>query len=131
MAKGIVCYNRRGDWMSDVKKIVITGARSGDNAIYLQYIKQHYTDKGYRVLVCPDTKTLLANQGIQNDNSIPYLAQAVEQQIEAENNLTIDIHDDRNMIFLFDGGVVDYFSCTDSVELSRVTGVNPIAAWYR
>lgn len=118
--------------MADVKKIVVTGVPCRGKTACLQYVRQHYADKGYYVIVCPDSETLLANQGICNDNSIPFLAKAVEKQIEAENSLTNDINnDDRNTIVLFDGGVVDYFSCADAEELSRITGVNPIAAWYR
>ncbi len=117
--------------MSDVKKIAVTGVPCRCKTACLQYVKQHYADKGYNVIVCPDSKTVVTNQGICSDNSICFKAQAVKKQIESENYLMNKINDDNNTILLFDGGVVDYFSCADADELSRVTGVDPIAAWYR
>lgn len=117
--------------MSKITKIVFTGAPCSGKTTCLQLVQEHYKNIGIKTVFCPETATILINEGCSRDDMLQFETSVVQRQIAGENKLLSTIDGGEDILVLFDRGVPDCFSYTDSDALALSTGVTPASTWDR
>ncbi|MDD6603725.1 MAG: AAA family ATPase [Eubacteriales bacterium] len=116
--------------MSKVTKIVFTGAPCSGKTTCLQRVAKHYESMGQNVIVCPETATVLINEGITRDDMPAFETLVAKRQIVTEDKLLAGIGE-KDVLMLLDRGVADCFSYVDSTLLEKNTGLSPASTWQR
>jgi len=107
--------------------IVLTGGPSTGKTTVLNSINEYFKELGYKVIVVPETATILINSGIKpcGDDSIPgvdFQSIVLESQLKKEElaKKAANILDKDKTIILYDRGALDGYAYVEDDEWERV-----------
>ena len=97
-----------------IKKVVLTGGPCAGKSTAIAKISKVFTEKGYEVLVVPETATEIINMGIKpfGDNKInmyDFKKFIISHQLEKERLIDeyINLNENKNILVIYDRGIID------------------------
>lgn len=109
-----------------VKKIVLTGGPGSGKTTVLENLVNNYKDKGYKVIVVPETATEIITSGITPVDGVVSLLDFQEIVLmsqlskEAVINRTLDFMQEEDVIIFYDRGTLDGLAYINEDEFEEV-----------
>ena len=106
-----------------IKKVVLTGGPCAGKSTAIAKISKVFTEKGYEVLVVPETATEIINMGIKpfGDNKINmYDFQKFILSHQLEKERLIDEYINLNELVIYDRGIIDNMAYVPLNEFDKL-----------
>ena len=110
-----------------IKKVVLTGGPCAGKSTAIAKISKVFTEKGYEVLVVPETATEIINMGIKpfGDNKInmyDFQKFILSHQLEKERLIDeyINLNENKNILVIYDRGIIDNMAYVPLNEFDKL-----------
>ncbi|MFR5876166.1 MAG: AAA family ATPase [Eubacterium sp.] len=122
--------------MSDITKIVLTGAPCSGKSTALEKLKVHYEKQGYTVFIMPESARILINNGVSRDDMLLFESKVIAHQLNAESEIDKSLSKDTDdkILVLYDRGIADalsYLTSEQSDALKNRYNFDLIQIWDR
>lgn len=108
-----------------VYKIVLTGGPCSGKTTSIQRIASEFREKGYNVIIVPDSASLLINSGVKNFgvdgiNLYDFQKCIIDMQMNLERIIIDSLDTDLETIALCDGGIIDGKAFMDDEDFTSL-----------
>ena len=110
-----------------IKKVVLTGGPCAGKSTAIAKISKVFTEKGYEVLVVPETATEIINMGIKpfgnnKINMYDFQKFILSHQLEKERliNKYINLNKGKNILVIYDRGILDNMAYVPLDEFEKL-----------
>lgn len=130
-----ILYNSYGDYMSRIFKIVLSGGPCAGKTTIIDMLNKYYTDKGYNVIVVPESARQVIGQGITKSDLYNFEYEVAKRQLENENIADNNLASyDSDTIIFYDRGLTDafgYLNYRDRARLQDELEISHLQSWSR
>ena len=110
--------------MKKVYKIVLTGGPRSGNSIAIKVLREHFTQRGYRVLVVTKAVTELMNGGISSYNMdstmFQYLVASAMRYKEKLIEQAAEAFEEERILIIYDRGQMDNAAYMSNAQLREI-----------
>lgn len=127
-------YNIRGDKMSKMYKIALSGGPCAGKTTIISQLGEYYAEKGYNVVVVPESAREVIEAGVSRNDLFSFELAVARKQIENEESLNQLESNENDTIVLFDRGLTDafgYLNSVDKIRLQRDIKISVLQSWSR